>query len=232
VDAKLARVKPFTFGDPAQLRPNGPDPFTSGRWVEDFDKVKAYGRSDSSVRTPEQTDVAYFWSEHGYVHWNPNLIGLALARDLDVLETARLFAMAYTAASDAVIAGVEAKYFYRTWRPRTAIPRATEDGNPRTVPDPTWTPLLTVNHPEYPSGHALLSTALTEAVAEFFGTDDVEWTIVTSKDAVPQLVQTKRTYRASTRSWTMSMTLGSGQACTTGTRWTRALRSAARSPGT
>jgi hypothetical protein len=92
--------------------------------------------------------------------------------------------------------------------------------------------LLTVNHPEYPSGHAFLSTALTEAVAEFFGTDDVEWTIVTSKDAVPQLVQTKRTYRASTRSWTMSMTLGSGQACTTGTRWTRALRSAARSPGT
>jgi hypothetical protein len=130
VDAKLARVKPFTFGDPAQFRPNGPDPFTSGRWVEDFDEVKAYGRSDSSVRTPEQTDVAYFWSEHGYVHWNPNLIGLALARDLDVLETARLFAMAYTAASDAVIAGVEAKYFYRTWRPRTAIPRATEDGIP------------------------------------------------------------------------------------------------------
>jgi hypothetical protein len=196
VDAKLAQVKPFTFGDPAQFRPDGPDPFTSDRWAEDFDEVKAYGRRDSSVRTPEQTDIVYFWSEHGYVHWNRNLKSLALARDLDVLETARLFAMAYTAASDAAIAGIEAKYFHRTWRPRTAIPRAAEDGNPRTEPDPTWTPLLTVNHPEYPSAHAFLSTALTEAVAEFFGTDKVEWTIVTSKDAVPQLVRTERTYQS------------------------------------
>ena len=103
--------------------------------------------------------------------------------------------MAYTATSDAVIAGFEAKYFYRTWRPRTAIPRAGDDGNPKTAPDPTWTPLLTVNHPEYPSGHGFVSTALTEAVATFFGTDQVEWTIVTSKDAVPQLVQTERTYK-------------------------------------
>jgi vanadium-dependent haloperoxidase-like protein len=196
VEAKLAQVKPFTFRDPAQFRPDGPDPFTSDRWAEDFDEVKAYGRRDSSVRTPEQTDIVYFWSEHGYVHWNRNLKSLALARDLDVLETARLFAMAYTAASDAAIAGIEAKYFHRAWRPRTAIPRAAEDGNPRTEPDPSWTPLLTVSHPEYPSAHAFLSTALTEAVAEFFGTDNVEWTIVTSRDAVPQLVRTERTYQS------------------------------------
>lgn len=194
VDAKIAQVTPFTFGNPAQFRPDGPDPFTSARWVEDFEEVKAYGRVDSSVRTAEQTDVVYFWSEHGYVHWNRNLISLAIARRLDVRDTARLFAMAHTAASDASIAGLEAKYFYRTWRPRTAIPRAAEDGNPKTTPDPTWTPLLTVNHPEYPSAHAFLSTALTEAVATFFGTDKVEWTIVTSKAAVPQLVQTKRAY--------------------------------------
>jgi hypothetical protein len=158
--------------------------------------VKAYGRKDSSVRTPEQTDVAYFWSEHGYVQWNRNLISLAVARGLNTLDTARLFAMAHTAASDAIIAGVEAKYFYRTWRPRTAIPRAAEDGNPQTAPDATWTPLLSVNHPEYPSGHGFYSTALTDAVAEFFGTDKVEWTIETSKEAVPQLVQTQRTYES------------------------------------
>lgn len=38
--------------------------------------------------------------------------------------------------------------------------------------------------------------ALTEAVASLFGTHEVEWTIVTSKDAVPQLVQTQRTYKS------------------------------------
>jgi hypothetical protein len=198
VDAVIAQVTPFTFPQPAQFRPDGPDSFSSHRWVEDFNEVKAYGRRDSSARTREQTDVVYFWAEHAYVHWNRNLISLAIAKGLDTSGTARLFAMAYTATSDAAIAGVEAKYIYRTWRPRTAIPRAAEDANPNTEPDPAWTPLLTVNHPEYPSGHAFASTALTQAVAAFFGTDKVEWTIETSKDAVPQLLQTKRTYTSLT----------------------------------
>ncbi|MGH3918112.1 MAG: vanadium-dependent haloperoxidase [Pseudonocardiaceae bacterium] len=190
-DAVMAQVTPFTFPNPAQFRPDGPDSFSSDRWVKDFDEVKAYGRLASSVRTKEQTDVV---SEHPYVHWNRNLISLAVAKGLNVSDTARFFAMVNTAASDAAIAGFEAKYFYRTWRPRTAIPRADDDANPQTDPDPTWTPLLTINHPEYPSAHAFASTALTQAVAAFFGTDKVEWTIETSKDAVPQLVQTNRTY--------------------------------------
>ena len=196
VDAKIARVTPFTFSDSAQFRPDGPDALTSDQWVKDFDEVKDYGRVDSSIRTKEQTDLVYFWSEHGYVHWNRNLISLAVARDLDVVNTARLFAMAHTAASDAAIAGFEAKYSFRVWRPRTAIPRAAEDGNPRTEPDTTWSPLLKVNHPEYPAGHAFFSTALTESVANFFGTDKVEWAIDTSQASVPQLVQTKRTYKS------------------------------------
>ena len=194
VGANLTRVTPFTLDDPARFRPDGPDPLTSERWARDFDEVKAYGGVDSAVRTPEQTDIAYFWSEHGYVHWNRNLISLAESRGLDAAETARLFALVYTAAADAGIAGIEAKYSYRTWRPRTAVPRAAEDGNPATVADPAWTPLLTVNHPEYPSGHAYFSTAITDAVAAFFGTDQVEWTIETSKAAVPELVRTERSY--------------------------------------
>jgi vanadium-dependent haloperoxidase-like protein len=194
VDAKLAQVVPFTFAHPAEYRPDGPDPFTSERWAADFREVKDYGRADSTLRTAEQTDVAYFWSEHGYVHWNRNLNALAVARGLDALETARLFAMAHTAAADAIIAGFEAKYFFRTWRPRTAIARAADDGNPATEADPAWKPLLSVNHPEYPSGHAFYSTALTDAVAAFFGTDKVEVKIVTSKEAVPQLMTTERTY--------------------------------------
>jgi hypothetical protein len=196
VDAKIAQVSPFTLTSPAQFRPDGPDPFSSDAWVQDFDEVKAYGRRDSSVRTAEQTDLVYFWSEHAYAHWNRNLIGLAVARHMNVLDTARLFAMAHTAASDAIIAGFEAKYFYRTWRPRSAISRAAGDGNPETAPDPNWTPLLSVNHPEYPSGHAFYTTALTEAMAACLGTHDVEWTIVTSKEAVPQLVRTQRTYKS------------------------------------
>jgi len=100
----------------------------------------------------------------------------------------------HTAAADAVIVGFNAKYFFRSWRPRTAIPRADTDGNPDTDPDPTWKPFLTVNHPEYPSGHAFYSGAVLEAVARYFGTSKFSWTLSGNKSAVPQLVQTERTY--------------------------------------
>jgi hypothetical protein len=195
VDINLGRVKPFTFKNSGRFRPGGPDPLTSGAYEEDFAETRDYGRSNSSVRTAEQTDIVYFWSEHTYVQWNRNLISLAISRGLNVRETARFFALVHTAAADAVIAGFEAKYFYRSWRPRTAIPRADTDGNPDTDADPAWTPLLTVNHPEYPSAHAFWSTAVTDVVARFFGTNKIRWTITGNKTAVPQLVKTERTYR-------------------------------------
>lgn len=194
VDAKVGQITPFTYTDPANYLPRGPNRFRSNKWVRDYDETKDYGRSNSSVRTAEQTDITYFWAEHSYVHWNRNLNQLAIAQGLEVRQTARLLAMAHTAASDAIIAGFHAKYSFRFVRPRTAIPRAAEDGNPDTEADATWTPLLSVNHPEYPSAHAFWSTALTDAVARFFCTEDVTWTITTSQTAVPQLVQTQRTY--------------------------------------
>jgi hypothetical protein len=194
VDVNLGQVVPFTFADQSRYRPNGPPALTTGLYARDFIETRDFGRSNSGFRTPEQTDIAYFWSEHAYVHWTRNLVSLALSRGLDVRGSARLFAMAYTAAADAGIAGFEAKYYFRAWRPRTAIPRAGEDGNSKTDYDATWTPLLTVNHPEYPSAHAFVSTAFTDAIASFFQTSKVTWTIVTSKTAVPQLVITERTY--------------------------------------
>ncbi len=194
VDAKVGQITPFTYSDPASYLPRGPDSFASKKWVRDYNETKNFGRANSSVRTAEQTDIAWFWSENAYVNWNRNLNNLAIANGLDTLGTARLFALVHTSVSDSVIAGFYAKYFFRAVRPRTAIPRAAEDGNPGTEADATWIPLLTVNHPEYPSAHGFWSTALTDSVASFFGTRKVTWTLATSQTAVPQLVQTQRTY--------------------------------------
>lgn len=102
--------------------------------------------------------------------------------------------MVHTTAADAIIAGFEAKYFFTAWRPRAAIPLADADDNPDTDADPAWTPLLTVNHPEYPPGHGFWTTAVLEAVNAFFAGNRVTWTLATSKAAVPQLVQAERTY--------------------------------------
>ena len=152
------------------------------------------GRQDSAVRTPEQTDVADFWSEHAYPFWLRNLTDIAAAKSLSVRDTARFLAMTFTSAHDAAIAGFAAKYHYRAWRPRTAIPQAEADGNAATAADPAWTPLLSVNHPEYPSGHSFLVGAFTETLKTFFGTDQVQLSLSASKTAVPQIVKETRTY--------------------------------------
>jgi hypothetical protein len=195
VDAKVGRIKPFTLKRADVFRPDGPDPLESRRYARDFKETRDYGRVDSAVRSAEQTDIAWFWAENPYLHWNRNMMALAQSHGLGVRKTARLFAMVNTAVSDAIIAGFEAKYHFRSWRPRTAIPQADVDGNPDTDGDPTWRPLISVNHPEYPSGHGFWSTALIGSVAAFFGTTRVDWTLTTSKAAVPALVKTERRYR-------------------------------------
>jgi len=195
VDVKAGGITPFTLKRADVFRPSGPEPLESKGYARDFAETRDYGRIDSALRSPEQTDVAWFWAENPYVHWNRNLMALAQSKGLSVRRTARLFAMVHTAASDAIIAGFEAKYHYRAWRPRTAIPQADLDGNPDTIADPAWRPLLSVNHPEYPSGHGFWSTAVIGSVAAFFGSVRVDWTLSTSKTAVPALVKTERTYR-------------------------------------
>ena len=191
VDAKLGGIRPFTFSDPSRFRPAGPNPLTSAEYTENFIETRDRGRANGAIRTPQQTDIAYFWTGHPFANWNRNLVALAIARGLSVRDAARFFAIVNTATSDAIIAGFEAKYHYRAWRPVTAIRQADKDGNPDTAADPTWTPLLRVNHPEYPSGHAFWSTALTDAVAAFFGTNKVAWTL--TSDA-PLAMQKERTY--------------------------------------
>jgi hypothetical protein len=88
---------------------------------------------------------------------------------------------------------MSAKYHYNYWRPFHAIPRADTDGNAATAGDPTWTPLLNVNHPEYPAGHGFVGAgSLVEAVRAFFGTDAVGWTLTTV--GVAGLTETSRSY--------------------------------------
>jgi hypothetical protein len=98
---------------------------------------------------------------------------LSFARRLDLDDTAELMARAFVSAGDAAIGCWEAKYHFYFWRPVHAIQRAATDGNPDTAADPTWTHLAAGNHPEYPSGHACVTSGLTHGIAGFFGTDRV-----------------------------------------------------------
>ncbi len=80
------------------------------------------------------------------------------------------------------------KYNYDFWRPVTAIRAGGTDGNPLTVADPTWAPLgapkdngsgtnFTPPFPSYVSGHATFGGALFRMMANFYGTDNIHFTI-------------------------------------------------------
>jgi hypothetical protein len=174
----LPGMRPLTLTSASQFRPDGPNSLTSHEYADDFNQVKDLGRIDSTTRTPEQTQEARFWTDHDIRQWNDGLLRLAAARGLDLVQTARMLAMAHVAGGDAMIACFDAKYHYWFWRPYVAIPQADTDGNPDTEPDPTWKPLgTTPNFPEYPSAHACHSTAVVAALDAFFGTDKVHFTL-------------------------------------------------------
>src|SRR4029078_9742650 len=83
----------------------------------------------------------------------------------DVATAARYLAVASLSVADSVIAALDAQYHYGNWRPVTAIQLADTDGNPDTVADPDWTPLLTTpSHPDYLSGHCTVIGAVTRAL--------------------------------------------------------------------
>ena len=175
---RMPGVLPLALEYASQFRPHGPPALRSGEYTHDFNEVKYLGRIDSRVRSAEQTAVALFWTDHDIPQWNRNLLRLADARGLTAIETARMLAMAHVAGGDAMIGCFDAKYHYLSWRPLHAIHRADTDGNPHTVPDPTWQPLLpTPNHPEYPSAHACHTTAIAEALESFFGPGRLRFSI-------------------------------------------------------
>jgi hypothetical protein len=188
----LPGMRPLALESAAQFRPAGPNALTSQAYADDFNQVKALGRVDSATRTPAQTNEARFWTDHDLRQWNDGLLRLAASNHLDLVQSARMLAMAHVAGGDAMIACFDAKFHYWFWRPYQAIPQAAIDGNPATAADPTWTPLgTTPNFPEYPSAHACHSSAVVAALDAFFGTDKVTFTL---DSRAPGVTTRTRTY--------------------------------------
>jgi hypothetical protein len=170
----LRLVRPFTYDSPSDYRPRGPYELTSKRYARDVAELQKFGGATGSTRTPLQTETVLFHTEQTFVQFNRTLRELANIRGLDLRESARLLGYVNVATADTMIACWEAKYYYNFWRPTHAIQRADTDGNPATSPDPSWTPFIVGNHPEYPSGHSCFTGAVTESLRNYFGTKHVK----------------------------------------------------------
>src|SRR5215831_14051336 len=180
-------VTPFALDSGSQFRPGPPPALTSPEYTAAFNEVKSLGRVDSTARTPQQTEVARFWAAAAGTpqiagYWNEIAENAAASQGDTLDQDARLFAELNVALADETIAFFDAKYTYNRWRPVTAIQLADQDGNSDTVADPNWLPLLnTANHPSWVSAHGGISGAASAVLANFFGTDNVGFSL-TSED--------------------------------------------------
>lgn len=182
-----------------------PDP-DSPEFQEEFETIRLLGASDSTIRTADQTQIAYFWEDgpRGVTppgHWQIIAMGLVQDRGFSLIEQARLFALLSAAQADAAITCWDTKYHYDIIRPETAIRRrAHRFSNPaiQKLRDPGWTSLIpTPGFPAYTSGHSTFSGTSGRMLANFLGDDSVSFS-----SQSPDLVNWPRQLTGVTRSWT------------------------------
>jgi hypothetical protein len=177
------RVTPFAI-ELADHKLKAPLALTSREYTRDFQYLKSIGRLDSRTRTAEQTDMALFWFEFSPLGWNRIANTVVMQKRLDVWRSARIMALVNFAIADGYIAGFDAKYQYRFWRPVTAIRRAASDGNPDTQADVNWLPLaapafFTPPVPDHPSTHTVLGAAVAEVLIRNFG-DHTQFSVIST----------------------------------------------------
>jgi len=176
-------VTPFAMTSGDQFRPPAPPDVDSPEYTAAYNEVKEIGRVDSATRTPEQTDIAKMWAAGaGTVTppgmWNQVAQQLSADTGLGILGEARLFGLIGLAVADAAISCWDAKYAYNYWRPVTGIRLGDADGNPDTAGDAGWLPLIaTPPFPSYTSGHSTFSAASAKILEQFFGTDDLSFSV-------------------------------------------------------
>jgi hypothetical protein len=192
----VANATPFVVNSPSQFRTPGPYSLASPEWAADYNEVKAIGSLTSATRTAAQTHAASFWQTNPAPNYNALARRLVDQFGLGMSESARLFALMDLTAADTIINIWNDKYFYRYWRPITAIRQGDTDGRLDTIADPTWTPLFSAGfptspplpadplpvggvggplatppYPDHPSGATAYASASMQALASFFGSD-------------------------------------------------------------
>jgi hypothetical protein len=169
----LGQMMPFTMTDPAQFFPDGgPTPLDGEDWIDNYNETKTLGAANSTVRTPEQTEIGLFWTEHTGQQYARAFRNLATQEGLSTSDSARLMAMLWAGYADAGIGCWNAKFFFSFWRPVTAIRAG--GGNPALIADPNWIPLAnTPAHPEFPAAHGCVTGSVAHTLQGFFRTREV-----------------------------------------------------------
>jgi hypothetical protein len=177
-------VLPFAVATPTQFLPSPAPTLTSARYAADFNETRLVGRSDSAVRSADQTAVARLWAGAAISGvgtatgmsgiWSNIVRDMIRERGLSLVDAARLFALVTVSIHDGIQTSATSKLVYGMWRPVTAIRRADEDMNADTVADAAWSSLLsTPPYPSYPGNMATVGASAARALELALGTNDV-----------------------------------------------------------
>jgi hypothetical protein len=171
-------ITPWIMTSGSQFRPAPPPALTSETWTRDLNEIREFGGQNSSKRTAEQTNIARFWFLSGPRTYNPVARQLVAAKEMDLVDSARVLALVSMAGADAFVAVFDAKYAFNLWRPMTAIRNADMTGNPATPRDASWLPFgNTPMHPEYPCAHCIAAASVATVLQKLFGETVPEFTL-------------------------------------------------------
>ena len=160
-------------------------------YATDYEELRQYGRQGVSLRTPDQSEIGVFWAENSSKGWNAvsrEVIKSRPANSMDAWKTARLLALTQIAVADAYIAVFDGKIFFNFWRPVSAVQLGDADGNPQTVGEPAWEPVLgTPAVGEFPSAHAMSGAAAGQVLRRYFDKDQFD--MVLTSEFLPGVVR-------------------------------------------
>ena len=187
--AWVAEVEPFVLQSQSQFRSKGPHALTTDAYTREYNEVKDLGTA-GSPRSARQEAVARFYTVNPPELFNRTFRTIAADRGLTLVDEARLFAMLNVAGADGLINCWNDKAHWSNWRPITAIREGDNDGNPSTVGDPGWTPLIaTPPYPEHASGYNCETSAFMHTAEAFFGRGKTEFSVVRIVPGVPNVTR-------------------------------------------
>jgi hypothetical protein len=175
-------VRPFTVADPDYFPTANRPAINDPEWLASLEEVRAYGASNSTVRTAEQLEIGLFYIEPSLTSMNRLARQLVAQEPVEtnraaaskqLLAHARLFAALNIAEADTYIRTWRVKYREHFWRPYTAINFL--------YPGTNWTPARqTPCHPEFYAAHGTLGPAGITAIRNYLGSDTIHVTITST----------------------------------------------------
>ncbi len=216
--SEIRNVEPFGLLYPTQFLPVPHPQLESAEYGTDLNDVKDVGSATSSTRTEAQTRMAqlvanaagpYLNATGLFRLWHNVARDVSLAEGMNMVDTARMFALLSASMFDSLQTSQTSKFVYRLWRPITAVAEAGNDNNDATEAVSGWVPLLgTPPYPSHASNASCIGAGAAQTLCNVFGTDSKSFTATWYTGASPPAVVHAEPY---TSLWALGQDIGSSR---------------------